>query len=519
MSDFTALPFLLFACIADRGPGIGVREAMAFTQAIQQPDWSRSPSLVALLASCDARYSSLWKDYAAGRLPADAASVRRQVQEWLQTMDEAERRQARSDLNVLTLNLFNARAPWWRRRSTTRSRESFTLEGLLSRLGQATNIPSGAVAVPVMSTLPTKSLMDAVLDPQGFWQRGGVEVRCVAVIDETHDVKTFRFAPVNSVLFCYKAGQAATIEVPTESGIVRRSYTISSSPSRPSVIEFTVKLVERGVCSNWLHNHLRPGMVLTIHGPHGRFNYYDLPSMAPVMISAGSGITPMLAMTRWLTDTSTPAQIDFLHYAKSDSDLIARDELEHMCTRFPNLKLTWVCTDLDIGDNWSGERERLSLESLERLVPDFLDRDFYLCGPPGFMEFARKVLGTAGCDERRVHNESFGVRVHQAGAESVAPQSPSTADESIPSQYTLRLVSSDKSSTCAADQFVLDALEASGVTVPYSCRAGVCGTCKVLKQKGTVAIVESEGLSPEDQEQGYILSCCTRPTSNLELVL
>jgi ferredoxin-NADP reductase len=518
VGDFADLPFRLFVCIADRNPGVSVREAEAFMQLIQRPGWTRSPAFGAVLAATDSSYSTLWKDYIAGHLPADTSTVRRRTLEWLRALAESERLQAQSDLNVLARNLFNARAPWWRRRFAARSR-GITLENLLGRLGPADAPSMTNAATKTGETFSPKPLMDAVLDPRGFWRRGGVQVRCIAVVDETHNVKTFRFAPVESVLFCYKAGQAATLEVPINGTVVRRSYTISSSPSRPLVIDFTIKRIVDGQVSNWLHDNVHCGTRLTLHGPHGRFNYYDHPSLAPILLSAGSGITPMLTIVRWLTDTSTPARIDFLHYASKPRDLIARAELEQLQRRFQNLRVTWVCTRPDDDDVWSGERGRLSQESLQHLIPDFRERDIFLCGPAPFMESTRGLLLAAGCDKPRIHQESFGVRTYQAESAGAHAPEIAVAGTTPRVSYTLRLCSSNKELPCGAEQTILEALEAASVTVPYSCRSGACGTCKLRKRNGAIVADESEGLSSGEQEQGYFLSCCSRPTTDLDLEL
>lgn len=515
--DFSDLPFRLFMCIADRNPGVGIREAEAFMQLIQSPGWTRSPALAIVLAATDRKYSTLWKDYVAGHLPADASTVRLRTLEWLQATAEIERPQAQADLNVLARNLFNARAP--RGRGFMARSRGMTLENLIGRLGPA-SVPQIANTVRKASAdFAAKPLMDAALDPRGFWRRGGVQVRCIAVLDETHNVKTFRFAPVEPVLFCYKAGQAATLEVPIDGTIVRRSYTISSSPSRPLVIDFTIKRIPGGQVSTWLHANVRCGTTLTLHGPHGRFTYYDHPSREPILLSAGSGITPMLAITRWLTDTATPAIIDFLHYATHPSDLIARDELEQLQRRFPNLRVTWACTRPGDDDAWSGERGRLSPQSLQSLIPNFRTRDIFLCGPAQFMKSVCEVLLAAGCDKSRIHQESFGGRAHQAEPGGARAPQITTAGTPPVASYTLRLCAANKDLPCGAEQTVLEALEAAGLSVPYSCRSGACGTCKLHKRKGVVVAAESDGLSAVEQEQGYFLSCCSRPTTDLELEL
>jgi len=111
------------------------------------------------------------------------------------------------------------------------------------------------------------------------WTNGRHAVRCVKVIQETWDVKTFCFMAEQPVMFFFKPGQFVTLELMIEEQTVFRSYTISSSPSVPYSFSITVKQVPGGVVSNWLHANMREGMDLAVHGPVGQFNCIDYPLM------------------------------------------------------------------------------------------------------------------------------------------------------------------------------------------------------------------------------------------------
>jgi ferredoxin-NADP reductase len=115
-----------------------------------------------------------------------------------------------------------------------------------------------------------------------------------------------------------------TLEVPIDGTIVRRSYTISATPSRPHVISITVKRVEGGQISNWLHDNLQAGSSLFVDGPHGTFTCIGDDEGPYIFISGGSGITLVMAMSRWLCDTTPDADIRFLHFARTPDDLISR---------------------------------------------------------------------------------------------------------------------------------------------------------------------------------------------------
>lgn len=516
-ADFSDLPFRIFAWVSDHDGALGIREVEGFTALMEDLSWTSDPHVTSLLSACDVRYSELWRAYGAGGLESDASTVVRRALEWLGGLEPDQRAAATDGLDEFVRRLVANRAPWWRRAFSSGSQSAPTLSNLRAKLSPLALPIAPAAADGVAAHDSAASLTPAVLDARTFWHQGGVELRCAEIVDETPDVKTFRFASVEPALFSYKPGQAATLEVPIGAETIRRSYTISSSPSRPWTLEFTVKRLPGGQVSSWLHRELRVGRTLTVHGPHGRFNFHDIPSLRPIFLSAGSGITPMLAMVRWLVDTSSAASIDFVHFASTERDLIARTELEHLAGRRDNLRLFFVCTRAEGATTWTGERGRICEDVLERLVPDCADRDVYLCGPQPFMKTARSVLQNLGCDPHRVHQESFGLRSHQA--ETAGAQSPVGDPSGDDPRYVLRLRRSDKELSVSGTMTVLDALEASGVRVPYSCRAGVCGTCKVKRLSGEVAASASDVLTAADAAAGYILTCSSHLCGDLELEL
>src|SRR4029078_7148255 len=146
--------------------------------------------------------------------------------------------------------------------------------------------------------------------PEKFWHHGKVALRCIQVIAETHDVQTFRFVADPRKLYGALPGQFLTIEEQIDGELLRRSYTISGSPSRPLSLSMTVKRSAEGRVSNWLHQELKVGVTLFADGPYGSFTFAEGKDAGPyAFISAGSGITPLIAMTRWLADTTPDADV------------------------------------------------------------------------------------------------------------------------------------------------------------------------------------------------------------------
>lgn len=339
------------------------------------------------------------------------------------------------------------------------------------------------------------------------WQHGEVRLRCVERWQETHDVTSFRFQGEQSVKFHFKPGQFITLLLNINGNAVARSYTISSSPSRPYSIVVTVKRIEGGVASNYLVDHLLPGHSVTARGPDGVFNLVDIDADKYLFLSAGSGITPMYSMSRWLTDTQIGSNIAFFHSAKSPQDLIFHQALQQLEQRHEHFSLDY---SLEEGENAEIDcyQGRLSLVSLASAVPDYKERTIFVCGPAPYMQAVRTMLEQAGFDMSRYHQESFGDAL-------AAPLLSKSTTASAP--FMLHI--GDVKTPLSAEQTVLEGIEAEGLPIIAACRSGVCGACKCKVIEGKTISSSSLTLSSAEIEQGYILACSTRLQSNVKLSL
>ena len=129
---------------------------------------------------------------------------------------------------------------------------------------------------------------------------------CLAVRDETHDVKTFVLSPREPRRFAYAPGQFLTFSFEIGTDTIHRCYTISSAPTRPNAISFTVKRVPGGPVSNWLHDTLKPGDTVRALWPMGDFSCFTHPAKRYLLLSGGSGVTPMMSMA---LSGSTPCSV------------------------------------------------------------------------------------------------------------------------------------------------------------------------------------------------------------------
>lgn len=344
------------------------------------------------------------------------------------------------------------------------------------------------------------------------WASGeSKRIECLAVVDETADVKTFVFHCPDYHALAYEPGQFLTVSPVIDGQSVSRCYTLSSTPTRPFTFSITVKRVPGGSVSNWLHDHLRAGNTLAASGPAGIFTPVAAPAKKLLYLSAGSGVTPLMAMTRAAADLHAGLDIVFVHSARTPKDIIFRDELARLERTMPRLRTLFFCESSGDEPNWDGPIGRLSVDELQRHIPDFKEREVFTCGPKGYMDAARALLGNAGFDLRRYHQESFDINAEAPVEPVIEPAAPGLAQDT----FTVRLARSGKTFTMTPDQTVLAAAKKAGAVVPSSCSQGVCGTCKTAVLEGTVDMHHNGGIRQREIDKGLRLLCCSRPTSDL----
>ena len=354
----------------------------------------------------------------------------------------------------------------------------------------------------------------ANLDGSAIWT-DDEPLECCSVVPEAPDVATISFVSPSGAWFKYRPGQFLTLELPVPSGTVWRTYTISSSPSRPLTISVTVKAQSGSIGTRWMLDCLRPGMRIRARGPAGIFTIPMKGAGKYLFISAGTGITPSLAMTNYLFDRGTGIDVVLVSCARRPAEIICRRRLELMASRVPTIKLHFIVEQDDPYDVWTGYRGRLNQIMLGLIASDYLEREVYCCGPEPFMQSVRDMLIALGFDMERYHQESFAYAVE---TEEDAPE----LDDFVPAETnTAELVFADSgvSAICIETDTVLAAAKAAGLNIASGCNFGVCGTCKIRKLSGDVHMVHNGGISEDDIQAGYILACCSRPIGRVEVAV
>ncbi|MBT1158189.1 hybrid-cluster NAD(P)-dependent oxidoreductase [Aminobacter anthyllidis] len=355
------------------------------------------------------------------------------------------------------------------------------------------------------------------LDEMVPWNDRIQVLEVIGVSDEAPDVKTFTFRSDNQTWFRYKPGQFVTLELPAEPAPVMRTYTLSSSPSRPFSIAVTVKAQAGSVGTRWMFDQLKPGVRIKAYGPSGDFSLHQHPAGKYLFVSAGSGITPMMSMLRWLNDCAPWTDVAFVNCARRPEEIIFRKELELLGTHMPGLSLGFMIEERSSREGWFGHMGRIDAVRLPLLSPDFREREVFCCGPDPFMRAVRGMLEATGFDMARYHQESFAAPVIEEVPAPFATPGKGGAEAVPDAVVPVRFSLSDVDADCLAGQTVLQTARASGVRIPAACEFGLCGTCKVRKLSGEVEMSHNGGILDHEIDDGFILACCSKPLSAIEV--
>jgi ferredoxin-NADP reductase len=318
---------------------------------------------------------------------------------------------------------------------------------------------------------------------------------CIGKKQETADTFSYEFIASDIQIKPFLAGSHLNVRIPAgkNGAMINRTYTLSSSPKTLPLFKLTVKQVSNGSVSNWLANNLKPGMKLDFTQPSGDF---VLPEQTPgriLFIAAGSGVTPVMSMLRFLSETANKSEIDFLYYARSPQDIIFREELDALCSKMKGLRLNY-CVDTKTPE-WLGLSGRINAKHFKEL-DKLTKHEIYLCGPSPFMEAATSELKKLGVDEYQIHKELFALDL---GTVSVQTQAKV--------QF-----SGEQAATLVKKKTLLEEAELRGLELASGCRSGICKTCRCKKVSGeTVNLLNGQRSNQNDE---YILACVTQAISD-----
>jgi glycine betaine catabolism B len=341
-----------------------------------------------------------------------------------------------------------------------------------------------------------------------FWSG---ELKIARIFQETPDVKTFRMvSPDGGPLpFDHVAGQYLNLALAIDGKPVKRSYTIASAPNR-AYVEISVKRAADGYGSKHLHDTWHEGDLVKVSAPSGKFIFAGHEGDRIVLIAGGIGITPMMSVTRSLTDRGWLGEIYLVFAVKKRADIVFETELEYLRARFPKLHVLVTLTDPDA--SWTGAHGRITAEALRAFIPDFTRGPIMVCGPDPMMTATRALLVGMGLPDAEIHQEAF-VSPPAAVAEQAAGEA-GVEDPPLPDGETATLTFAKSGLTAQVTNAttILEAAEDAGVAIPFECRSGICGQCKTRLVHGKVRMDAQDALTNHDRSRGLVLACQSRCT-------
>ncbi len=231
-------------------------------------------------------------------------------------------------------------------------------------------------------------------------------LKVLEVIEETHDTRTIRLDNTEGILPIHQAGQHLKVGIETPGGLIWRSFTVSSPPTRPSVVDLTIKRNPNGIVSNAVHD-LKLGDTVTVAGPRGQFLFDPVSHREPLVLAvAGSGVTPAMAILRTIHDMQLDIPVTLLYGSRTRQDVIFAKELDAFRVRIGGLRLVHTLSRPD--DEWTGEVGRVTPELLARHIPEPSKARYFLCGPGNLRDGISSWLAGQGVPTDRVHSEMFG---------------------------------------------------------------------------------------------------------------
>ncbi|OYW70706.1 MAG: hypothetical protein B7Z37_29915 [Verrucomicrobia bacterium 12-59-8] len=334
------------------------------------------------------------------------------------------------------------------------------------------------------------------------------QLRVGSIIKETPTVKTIRLQPASGerfLPFTFVPGQFLNVAFWIGGGRMNRSYSISSSPNQREYLDLTVRREPRGAVSRHIVDLLREGDLIEAGGPVGTFTFTGKEADSIVLISGGVGITPMVSISRYLTEQSWPGDIYFIYVCRTPADYILAEEIAELERRNPKLHVTITMTRAE-GADWKGPRGHLTEELLTESVPELTSRRIHLCGPIPMMDATKALLAEMGVPKEQVKTEAFGTpKPTPAPAGTTAKPSAEAAGPLV------TFSKNNKSAKIHAGQTVLELSEDLGIGIQFSCRVGTCGVCKVKMTEGEVDQEVQDSLDDDDKASGIILACQAKP--------
>lgn len=321
--------------------------------------------------------------------------------------------------------------------------------------------------------------------------------------------------------FNFKAGQFLTLRASINGNDVRRSYSISSSQNsyvQNGTLEVGIRPVQGGVFSNWAATQLKVGDVLRVMPADGRFIVQRPRAIHRVGFAAGSGITPILSILASTLEEQTESKFTLVYGNRRMDSVMFNEALQDLKDRYPN-RLTLIhvlsrqAQEVPLLEGHIDEAK--VKEIVSSLLPAASMDEVFICGPEAMIEATEKALLEVGVPARNICTERFTSPTLEALPANERKQVVLGHAPEFKGEVALTIVLDGKKHQMqmSATDKILDVALAAGLDLPYSCRGGVCCTCRAKVMQGSVEMEKNFTLEKWEAEQGFVLSCQAKPTS------
>jgi ferredoxin-NADP reductase len=334
-------------------------------------------------------------------------------------------------------------------------------------------------------------------------EHGYHELRVKDVVRETHDASSFVLDVPDELraTFHYRPGQFCTFRVHVDGEEQLRSYSMSSTPETDRDLTVTVKRVAGGVVSNWFLDHVGVGDLVEVTKPAGVFCPRDGAERPVLGLCGGSGITPVMSITKHVL-AATGRSVRLLYANRDRDSVIFEADLAALGGDHPGR--------LEVGHHFDADVGFLTADDVATFVgPGAPDADCYICGPGPFMDLVEAVLLDLGVERDRIFIERFLVEQQEKEAAAI-DATAGRAD--VPDEVTVILGGKKAVVKYQPGDTILETARRGGLRPPFSCEAGNCATCMAFLKEGTVTMRANNALTPEEVEEGWILTCQSLPS-------
>ena len=315
--------------------------------------------------------------------------------------------------------------------------------------------------------------------------------------------------------FSYQSGQYLTLRREHQGEELRRSYSLCSSPL-DNEWRVAIKKVPDGRFSTLaVDGSLRPGDTLDVMPPQGRFTASLHPTQAKsyALFAAGSGITPILSIAKTILLTEPASRVYLVYGNRGRNSIIFKEQIEGLKNKFVQRLSVFHVLSREQGDSdlFFGRLDHTkATQLLQKALPAAGLDECFICGPEAMIHDVQQALIEADVAPEAIHFELFAAAGGNAQAKIVRP----VGDDDQKSQVTLRLDGRGyRLDMSYYGDTVLDAALAAGIDAPYSCKNGMCSTCRARVTSGTAVMDVNYSLSETEVAKGYVLTCQARPTT------